>query len=58
MKKKVFTKKLVVNKETIAALNDDDMRSLLGGGKTEIGATCTTDAACCIDNKIIITLVC
>jgi len=58
MKQKVFTKKLIVNKETIASLSDNDMRLLLGGGKTEIGATCTTDAACCLEDQSIMTLFC
>ena len=47
MKKRVITKKLVLSKERIATLNGAEMKSLLAGSKTEIGATCYTDAVCC-----------
>ena len=46
MKKKVFQKKLVLNKKTIALLNSDKMRAILGGA-TKIGPTCVTNFICC-----------
>jgi natural product precursor len=58
MKKNVFTKKLVINKKTIASLNDAEMNSLLGGNKTEIGVTCYTDAVCCVNTNSLISIVC
>jgi natural product precursor len=43
MKKKVVTKKLVLTKETIAALNNNEMDAILGGTKvTELLHTCYT----------------
>jgi hypothetical protein len=47
MKKKVLTKKLVLSKKTVAALNYDEMNLMRGGVITEIGHTCYTDAKCC-----------
>jgi len=47
MKKKVFTKKLLFSKETVATLNEEEMNSVFAGVKTDIGDTCITDAVCC-----------
>ncbi len=46
MKKKVFQKKLVLNKKTIAALNSNEMRSMKGGVTID-GHTCFTNYICC-----------
>jgi len=43
MKKKVIAKKLVFTKETIAALNNNEMTAIVGGTKiTELLHTCYT----------------
>lgn len=47
MKKKEFKQKLFLNKKTVAVLNYNEMSSLRGGGKTEVGHTCLTDVLCC-----------
>ena len=51
MKKKVLTKKLLLSKQTIASLSEGEMNFIFAGGKTEIGETCLTDAACCPDDN-------
>lgn len=42
MKKQKFNKKLVLNKETIASLNNQEMNGILAGS----GASCVTCATC------------
>ena len=50
MKKKKITKKLALNKETIARLTYDEMRESRGGDKTILGAGCETGLPCCNKN--------
>ncbi len=61
MKKKVFAKKLTLNKETIATLNDKEMHNVYAGG-TVVGPTCNSMADCCTptteNNSIILTDTC
>ena len=48
MKKKVIAKKLVLTKETIAALNKNEMTAIVGGTKiTELLHTCYTYGCGC-----------
>ncbi|MCK4765764.1 MAG: class I lanthipeptide [Candidatus Aminicenantes bacterium] len=46
MKKKIFAKKLALNKKTIAAL-DDSVLLTIKGGKTKVEFTCDTQRVCC-----------
>jgi natural product precursor len=51
MKTRTFSKKLTLNKKTIADLNNGDMKSIHGGGdKPDISILfeiCPTDVTCC-----------
>lgn len=47
MKKKVFSKKLSLEKVTIAALNAFEMNAVLGGDLTAIRETCRTFGCTC-----------
>ena len=58
MKKKVFTKKLLFSKETVATLNHEEMNAVFAGARTEIGDTCLTDAVCCPNNAPTDTQLC
>jgi hypothetical protein len=52
MKKSFFTKRINLNRETIANLTSQEMReSLAGGDKTEIGESCDTDINGCCTTK-------
>ena len=47
MKKRKFSKKLRLSKETIARLTVDEMNASIGGAKeTKIGISCYTDRCC------------
>ena len=49
MKKSSFSKKLSLNKKTVANLNVEEMRnSRAGGDKTELGVSCDTGNTCCL----------
>lgn len=48
MKKKVITKKLVLTKETIATLNNNEMDAVIGGNEvTQLLHTCYTQGCGC-----------
>ena len=47
MKKKVFSKKLSLEKVTIAALNAQEMNSVLAGEFSEVRETCRTYGCTC-----------
>ena len=48
MKKRLFSKKLNLNRKTVVNLSVDEMRnSRAGGDKTELGVSCDTGHACC-----------
>ena len=48
MKKKVIAKKLVLTKETIAALNNNEMDAIIGGNEvTQLLHTCYTQGCGC-----------
>jgi len=46
MKNKTFTKKLVLNKNTIANLGNKEMREILGGELTVDQTICVTNCVC------------
>lgn len=47
MKKRSFTKRLNLNKETVSCLTYDEMRESRGGDKTLLGESCETGSPCC-----------
>lgn len=47
MKVKKFIKRLVINKETVADLNDDSMAEVKGGCYKTICPSCVTDFELC-----------
>ena len=47
MKKRSFTRRLILNKETVSCLTYDEMRESRGGDKTKLGESCETGFPCC-----------
>jgi len=54
MKKKVFSKKLSLEKVTIAALNAHEMNAVAGGVLTELKETCRTFGCTCPTKENIV----
>ncbi len=57
MKPKNFSKKLILNKKTIADLNNKEMKDVVGGVKTRIDCTwgtCIFTGPCLSENPPII----
>ena len=52
MKTKTFAKKLVLSKETVADLNDKEMRALYGGATDYYVSRCVTDCLACFPTNL------